>query len=153
MIYLKTKDEIEKIRECNQIIAQALLFIKSFIKPGISTLEINNEIEDFILRKKAKPSFKGLYGFPASACISINDEVVHGIPSSKRKLNKGEIVGIDIGVEKNGFYGDAAYTFSVPCFLVRTNRLSHNGIAENLPTPIRPIVSLSPYFWLQPITK
>lgn len=113
MIYLKTKDEIERIRECNQIIAQALLNIKSFIKPGISTLEINNEIEEFILRKKGKPSFKGLYGFPASTCISINDEVVHGIPSKKRKLNKGEIVGIDVGVERDGFYGDAAYTFAV----------------------------------------
>ncbi|MFC2088466.1 type I methionyl aminopeptidase [Calditrichota bacterium] len=113
MIYLKTKDEIERIRESNQIIAQALVYIKDFVKPGISTLEINNEIEGFILRKKGKPSFKGLYGFPASTCISIDDEVVHGIPSKKRKLNKGEIVGIDIGVELHGFFGDAAYTFAV----------------------------------------
>jgi len=113
MIYLKTKDEIGRIRESNQIIAEVLLHIKDFIKPGISTKEIDDEIESFILRKKAKPAFKGLYGFPASSCISINDEVVHGIPSKKRILKKGEIVGIDVGVELNNFFGDSAYTFEV----------------------------------------
>ena len=113
MIYIKTRDEIERIRESNHIVAEALHYIKDFIKPGITTAEINKEIENFILSRKGKPSFKGLYGFPASSCISIQDEVVHGIPSSKRKLEKGQIVGIDIGVEKNGYYGDAAYTFNV----------------------------------------
>ncbi len=113
MIFLKTKDEIARIKESNQIIAEVLIYIKDYIKPGISTLEINNEIEKFILKKKAKPSFKGLYGFPASVCISIDDEVVHGIPSKKRKLNSGEIVGIDVGVELNKYFGDAAFTFEV----------------------------------------
>jgi len=113
MIFIKNKDEISRIRESNQIVAQALIFIKDFIKPGISTAELNAEIEQFILKKKARPSFKGLYGFPAAACISVQDEVVHGIPSHKRRLKKGEIVGIDIGVELKGFYGDAAYTFAV----------------------------------------
>ncbi len=123
MIYLKTKDEIERIRESNQVIAEALVFIKDFIKPGISTLEINNEIENFVIRKKARLSFKGLYGFPASACISINDEVVHGIPVKKRKLKKGEIVGIDIGVELNGLFGDAAYTYKVDSVSAEVEKL------------------------------
>jgi methionyl aminopeptidase len=113
MIYLKTRDEIARIKESNQIIAEALVFIKQYIKSGISTAELDQEIENFILKRKAKPSFKGLYGFPAATCISIQDEVVHGIPSKKRQLKEGEIVGIDVGVELNGYYGDSAYTFSV----------------------------------------
>jgi methionyl aminopeptidase len=113
MIFIKNKNEIDRIRESNQIVAQALIFIKDFIEVGISTAELNAEIERFILKKKARPSFKGLYGFPAAACISVQDEVVHGIPSPERRLKKGEIVGIDIGVELKGFYGDAAYTFAV----------------------------------------
>jgi methionyl aminopeptidase len=113
MIYIKTQDEIEKIRESNRIVMEALNFIKDFISAGITTVEINNEIENFIINKKARPAFKGLYGFPASTCISVQDEVVHGIPSAQRVLKRGEIVGIDIGVEKEGYYGDAAYTFAV----------------------------------------
>lgn len=113
MIFIKSHDEIEHIRESNQIVAQALLYIKDFIRPGISTAELDAEIEQFILRKKARPSFKGLYGFPAAACISVQDEVVHGIPSPDRRLKKGEVVGIDIGVDLDGYFGDAAYTFSV----------------------------------------
>ncbi len=113
MIYIKNRDEIERIRESNQIVAETLLFIKNYVKPGVSTGELNKEIENFILKKKAKPAFKGLYGFPASSCISVQDEVVHGIPSFKRYLKEGEIVGIDIGVEQGGFYGDAAFTFAV----------------------------------------
>jgi methionyl aminopeptidase len=113
MIYIKSKDEIERIRESNRIAAQTLIFIKDFVQPGISTAELNQEIENFIIDKKARPSFKGLYGFPASSCISVQDEVVHGIPSPQRYLHSGEIVGIDVGVELNGYYGDAAYTFAV----------------------------------------
>jgi methionyl aminopeptidase len=123
MIYLKTREEIERIRESNQVIAEALYFIKKYIKPGISTAEIDKEIENFILKKKARPSFKGLYGFPAATCISIQDEVVHGIPAKKRLLKEGEIVGIDVGVELNGFYGDSAYTFSVGRIDARTKKL------------------------------
>ena len=113
MIYIKNPDEIERIRESNQVVSETLDFIKSFIKPDVSTGEIDKEIENFILNKKAKPAFKGLYGFPASACISVQEEVVHGIPSFKRKLKEGEVVGVDIGVELGGFFGDAAYTFKV----------------------------------------
>ena len=113
MIYIKTQDEIAHIRESNQIVAEAINYIQDLIEPGISTGDINREIEQFILRKKAKPAFKGLYGFPASTCISVQDEVVHGIPSSKRILKEGEIVGVDIGVELNGYFGDAAYTYQI----------------------------------------
>jgi len=123
MIYIKNPDEIERIRESNKIVTETLNFIKTFIEPGISTGEIDREIENYILNKKAKPAFKGLYGFPASACISVQEEVVHGIPSFKRKLKEGEIVGIDIGVELNGFFGDAAYTFKVGSIDKKTDRL------------------------------
>jgi methionyl aminopeptidase len=113
MIFIKNKDEINRIRESNRIVAETLRYIKDFVKPGISTGEINKEIENFIINKKARPAFKGLYGFPASSCISVQDEVVHGIPSDHRVLLKGEIVGIDVGVELNGYYGDAAHTYRV----------------------------------------
>lgn len=113
MIFLKTREEIERIRECNIIIAEALKYIAKFVHPGISTWEIDREIEAFIVKKQGKPSFKGLYGFPAATCISVQDEVVHGIPSKRRKLHEGEIVGIDVGVEKKGYFGDSAFTFAV----------------------------------------
>jgi methionyl aminopeptidase len=137
MVYIKTPDEIEYIRESNQIVAEALQLIRTMIQPGISTGEINKEIESFILRRKAKPAFKGLYGFPASTCISVQDEVVHGIPSFKRILKEGEIVGVDIGVELNGYFGDAAYTYQVgmitdalKSLLQVTEQSLYLGIAE-----------------------
>jgi methionyl aminopeptidase len=123
MIYIKSPDEIERIRECNQIVSETLKYVKDFINPGISTGDIDKEIENFILKKKAKPAFKGLYGFPASACISVQEEVVHGIPSFTRKLKEGEIVGVDVGVELGGFYGDAAHTFKVGSVDQRTDNL------------------------------
>ena len=113
MIFLKSRDDIKRLKEANQIIAEALIYIQHFVAPGITTASIDAEVENFILNKKATPSFKGLYGFPAACCISIGDEVVHGIPSVKRKLRDGDIVGIDVGVELGGFFGDSAYTFAV----------------------------------------
>lgn len=110
MIYLKTEREISEIEKSNQIVAETLLFIEKYIVPGIDTRTINDEAEAFILSKNAKPAFKGLYGFPAAICISVNDEVVHGIPGPY-KLKNGDIVGVDIGVIWNGFYGDAARTY------------------------------------------
>jgi methionyl aminopeptidase len=123
MIYIKNQDEIERIRESNHIVIETLNFIERFIVPGISTGEIDREIENYILNKNAKPAFKGLYGFPASACISVQEEVVHGLPSFKRKLKEGEIVGVDIGVELGGYFGDAAYTFKVGSIDKRTDKL------------------------------
>ena len=112
MIYIKSEKEINAIEICNKIVAETLKFIEKIIEPGIDTETINKEAENFILSKKARPAFKGLYGFPKTACISVNDEVVHGIPG-KRKLISGDIVGVDIGVELNNFYGDAAFTYPV----------------------------------------
>jgi methionyl aminopeptidase len=113
MIPIKNERELELMRISSKITSEALVYIRSFIKPGISTGELDEEIEKFIHSKNARPAFKGLYGFPASACISVNEEVVHGIPSSKRILQEGDIVSIDIGVEQTGYFGDAAFTFSV----------------------------------------
>lgn len=118
MSLIKSEKEIELMRESNRIVADALRYIKSFVKAGVTTLELDKEIESFILSKDALPAFKGYgstrkrKGFPASACISINEEVVHGIPSL-RKLESGDIVSIDVGVYKDGYYGDSAYTFQV----------------------------------------
>lgn len=113
---VKTPDEIKHIKESCAIVAAVFDHIEKFIKPGISTIEIDRIIEDFIKSKDAIPAFKGYKVkknvFPASSCISINEEVVHGIPS-ERKLAEGDIVSIDVGVRKNGFYGDSAKTFAV----------------------------------------
>jgi methionyl aminopeptidase len=113
MIPIKNEEELELMRISSKITSEALINIRSFIKPGVSTGKLDEEIEKFIHSRDARPAFKGLYGFPANACISVNDEVVHGIPSYERILKEGDIVSIDIGVEKNGYFGDAAFTFSV----------------------------------------
>ncbi len=112
MIYIKNEKQIAAIEESNVIVADCLKFIEKFIEPGVDTAFLNAEIENYILSKKARPAFKGLYGFPAAACISVNDVVVHGIPNNL-KLVDGDILGIDIGVELNGFFGDGAKTFYV----------------------------------------
>ncbi len=116
MSLIKSAQEIDLIRASCKIVANVLTYIRDFIKEGISTFEIDELIEKFILDSGGYPAFKG-YGdkknkFPASCCISINEEVVHGIPS-ERKLKDGDIVSIDVGVLKDGYYGDAAYTFEV----------------------------------------
>ncbi|MBD3224056.1 MAG: type I methionyl aminopeptidase [Caldithrix sp.] len=112
MIHLKSDKDIAGIEVSNQIIARAFKFIEKIIEPGIETRIIDKEIESFIRSQKARPAFKGLYGFPAASCISVNEVVVHGIPG-KFMLKEGDIVGIDIGVEKNDYYGDSARTFKV----------------------------------------
>ncbi|MBN2412590.1 type I methionyl aminopeptidase [candidate division KSB1 bacterium] len=112
MIYIRNSREIEKIRKSARIVAEILTRIESRIQPGVSTEELDREIEEYILSKGAIPAFKGFHGFPASTCISLNDEVVHGIPD-KRRLQSGDIVSIDVGVELDGYYGDAAKTFAV----------------------------------------
>ncbi len=113
MISIKNEKALELMRISSRIVAETFEYVGSLIRPGISTGFLDERIEAFITEKGAKPAFKGLYGFPASACISIDEEVVHGLPSRKRILEEGMIVGIDIGVEYRGFFGDAAYTFAV----------------------------------------
>ncbi len=113
MIYYKTKDEIELIRQSCQLASKALAIAAQHIKPGVSTLELDKAAEDFVLSNGGVPAFKGYKGFPNSACTSVNEEVVHGIPSAKRILKEGDIISFDFGVLMNGYYGDTAYTFTV----------------------------------------
>lgn len=117
MIFLKSESEIEKMRASAQLVSRTLAEVAKFIEPGVTTAKLNNIAEEYIQKNNARPAFKG-YGptqnpFPATLCISINEEVVHGIPSEKRKLKEGDIVSIDCGVEKDGYFGDHAYTFAV----------------------------------------
>ena len=111
-IAIRKPSEINNLALSGKIVAQAINYAKSLIREGVSLLEIDQAVEEFIFSCDARPAFKGLYGFPNSACISVNSVVIHGIPTSY-KLQKGDIVGIDVGVEKNGWYGDAAITVGV----------------------------------------
>jgi len=112
MIQLKTAEQIDGIKKSSRILVETFHHIKKFVVAGVKTRDIDKEVEKFIHSKGAIPSFKGFNDFPASTCISINEQVVHGIPDS-RKLEAGQIVGIDIGVNYNNFFSDAAYTFSI----------------------------------------
>ena len=112
MIYLKNNSEIDNLYHAGQIVKDTLLMIEEYIEAGVTTMDLDRIAEEFILSKKAKPGFKGLYGYPATLCTSVDDEVVHGIPS-ERMLERGQIVGIDVGSIYDGFYGDHAKTFIV----------------------------------------
>jgi len=112
-ILIKTPDEIKIMRDANQIVAEVLCLIKKNVTPGISTLELDQMAEDLCRRRNSIPAFKGYHGFPSSLCVSINEEIVHGIPSRKRKLRKGDILSVDFGVCYKGFYGDSAVTIPV----------------------------------------
>lgn len=111
MIVLKSSRELALMKEACEISAQALQVAGEAVRPGISTWEIDRIAHDYIIRCGAKPNFLGYGGFPATACISINDEVIHGIPSKQRILREGDIVSIDLGAAKNGYNGDNAATF------------------------------------------
>lgn len=113
MIVLKTARELLLMREACRISAGALRVAGEAVRPGISTWEIDRIAYNYIKSQGAEPNFLGLYGFPATACISINDEVIHGIPSKTRILKEGDIVSIDLGAKKDGFNGDNAATFAV----------------------------------------
>jgi len=122
MIAIRRPDELARMRESARIVGAALRMVEELIRPGVETRDIDGEVERFILAQDAKPSFKGYRGYPASACISINDVVVHGIPSS-RKLAEGDIVSVDVGVYKNGYHGDGAWTFPVGEIAAESERL------------------------------
>ena len=113
MIVLKTSRELELMRVACRISAEALQVAGEAVKPGISTWEIDKIAYDYIKKQGAEPNFLNLYGFPATACISINDEVIHGIPSKKRILKEGDIVSIDLDAKIGGYNGDNAATFAV----------------------------------------
>lgn len=139
MIFIKTQEEIEILRECNRIVGMTLGEISKHIRPGISTLELDRIGEELIRSQGAVPGFLDYNGFPNSLCISVNDEVVHGIPSASRVLEEGDIVSVDCGAYKNGFHGDSAYTFAVGevseqvMQLMKTTKESlYKGIAQAL---------------------
>ncbi len=111
------------MRTAGAVTGQILRDLETFVKPGVSTMDIDRFVEDQIRAKGMVPSFKGLYGFPASACVSINDEVVHGIPSKKRKLREGDIVSVDIGSTYKDYVSDAARTYPVGTISEEAQRL------------------------------
>ena len=113
MIQLKNPDQIKIMKEAGRITGEALLVARDHVRPGISTYELDRLVREHIEKAGAKPSFLGYGGFPGSACISINDEVIHGIPSKKRFLEEGDVVKIDVGAFYKGFHGDSARTIAV----------------------------------------
>ena len=113
MIQLKNGDQIKIMKEAGRITGEALLVARDHVRPGISTYELDRLVRESIEKAGAKPSFLGYGGFPGSACISINDEVIHGIPSKKRFLEEGDVVKIDVGAFYKGFHGDSARTIAV----------------------------------------
>ena len=140
MIQIHGPDEVELIRASARVVGQCLLMLSREVRPGVSSLELDRLAETFIRDSGGEPAFKGYRGFPSSICASINEEVVHGIPSAKRLLREGDIVSLDIGVKKDGFFGDAARTFAVgqvsstaSRLLEVTERALDAGIAQARP--------------------
>lgn len=136
MVVLKTKDELMLMKKAGEITAAALHAGGAAIKPGVTTKQIDKVVHDYIVSHGAKPSFLGYGGFPGSACISVNDEVIHGIPGS-RVINEGDIVSIDVGAKIGGYHGDSAYTFAcgeisaeAKALLEGTKKSLENGIAQ-----------------------
>ncbi len=113
MIYIKTAEEIELLRESNLLVSETLAEVGRHVRPGVTTAALDEIAETFIRDHQAVPGFKGYQGFPATLCTSVNEQVVHGIPSREVVLKEGDIVSVDCGVVKNGYYGDTAYTFEV----------------------------------------
>lgn len=113
MTIVKNERDIRNIRESGRVIREIFSYLKKLIREGVSTAEIDREVEDIILKRGAEPAFKGYKGYPASICASVNEVVVHGIPLDDKILQEGDIVGIDVGVKKNGYFTDAARTFAV----------------------------------------
>ncbi len=137
MIFLKTEEEIELQRESCLIVAKALAEVAKIIAPGVSTKHLDKVAEEFIRDNAAVPSFLNYNGFPATLCTSVNEQVVHGIPSEKVILQDGDIVSVDCGAFKNNFHGDSAYTFSVGevneevrKLLQTTKEALHKGIEQ-----------------------
>ncbi|OGL20234.1 MAG: type I methionyl aminopeptidase [Candidatus Rokubacteria bacterium RIFCSPLOWO2_12_FULL_71_22] len=113
MIVLKSAREIEIMRRAGSVLADVVERLREIVTPGISTLEIDEDVEAFIASRGAQPAFKGYRGFPATVCVSINDEVVHGIPSAQRRIKEGDIVGLDLGCIVDGYYADCAFTLPI----------------------------------------
>jgi methionyl aminopeptidase len=137
MIIYRSAKEIAKIRTSAQLVAATLQHITPMIEPGVTTAELDRAAEAFIRQHGGVPAFKGYRGFPATLCTSINDEIVHGIPSKKRKLKEGDIIGVDCGAIVDNYYGDHAVTFAVGAITEEAQKLLettkdalHTGIAQ-----------------------
>lgn len=125
MITIKSDREIELMKQAGAIVWDTHQYLKQFIKAGITTKELDEKANDFIIKSGATPSFKNLYDFPGTICISINDEVVHGIPG-KRKLKNGDIITLDIGACYKGYHGDSAWTYPVGKISPAKEKLLHD---------------------------
>ncbi|MGB9892359.1 type I methionyl aminopeptidase [Thermodesulfovibrio yellowstonii] len=137
MIILKSPEELKKMRKSCQIVATVLEELKTYIKEGLTTKQIEQFVENLIIKMGGIPAFKGYRGYPASVCISINEQVVHGIPSEKVFIKEGDLVSVDVGVLCEHFYGDAAYTYPIgkiskeaEKLLKITEEALYKGIAE-----------------------
>jgi len=113
MIILKTPQEIALIERASRVVALTIALLREQVKPGVTTADLDRLAEEFITGEGAIPAFKGYRGYPATLCTSVNEEVVHGIPSARRRLEEGDIIGIDVGAIVEGYYGDAAVTLPV----------------------------------------
>ena len=122
MIILKSPDEVKKIERAGRIVAEVLQELKEQVKPGVTTLDLDRIAEAGIRKRGGQPAFKGYRGFPATLCASVNDEIVHGIPS-KRTLQEGDIIGLDLGSIVEGYYGDSAITVAVGAVRPEVKRL------------------------------
>jgi methionyl aminopeptidase len=123
VIVLKSERELDRMRAAGRILADVKDRLKAIVRPGISTQDIDTDVERFILSRGAQSAFKGYRGYPATVCTSINEEVVHGIPSPKRKLKEGDIIGLDLGCIVDGYYADCAITLPVGKVPARTQEL------------------------------
>lgn len=140
MVILKSLQEIERIHKAGLVVADVLREIRQLVKPGVSTLALDEFAEQFIRAAGAKPAFKGYRGYPRTICASVNDQVIHGIPSKQVVLKTGDLVSIDVGAVVDGFYGDAAVTVPVEMVTAEAERLVRvteealaRGIAEARP--------------------
>lgn len=134
MILLKSNQELEMMRQAGKILARIMAKVEDFVRIGILTQDINDFAEELMHKEKVAPAFKGHRGFPASVCTSVNEEIVHGIPG-KRKLNEGDIVSIDIGINYQGFFSDAAVTLPLGMVDAQHRRLidvTMQGLAEGI---------------------
>jgi len=123
MILLKSARELELMRQAGAVLADVKDRLRALVRVGITTREIDADVEAFIVSRKARPAFKGYRGFPATVCTSINEEIVHGIPSSKRRLKEGDIIGLDLGCIVDGYYADCAITLPVGPIPARVQEL------------------------------
>ena len=136
-IILKTAEQIRLMKEAGRITGEAILKARDVIRPGVSTWEVDRVIHDYIVKCGAKPSFLGYAGFPGSACVSVNSEVIHGIPSRTRILEEGDLVKVDVGALYRGYHGDSAKTFAVgrvsseaSRLIERTRECFYRGVAK-----------------------